>query len=232
MGGVEPTLGYLRELLERGVSVVSANKQLLARHGAELQRAAERGGAQLRFEASACAAIPVVHVLHESLAAAGVDEVIGIVNGTTNFMLTRDGTRRPELRRRARPRRRSSATPRPTRPRTSAAPTPPPSSRSWPRSPSTATCTSTTCRSRASTRSHDDDVAFANELGYAVKLLATRALSRRRHRRPRGARARAARAPARARRAAASTPSCCAGARSARSRCRARAPAAPRRPPP
>ena len=44
MGGVEPTLGYLQELLERGVSVVSANKQLLARHGAELQQAADRGG--------------------------------------------------------------------------------------------------------------------------------------------------------------------------------------------
>ena len=88
MGGVEPTLGYLRELLERGVSVVSANKQLLARHGAELQAAADRGGAQLRYEASACAAIPVVRVLQESLVAAGVDELIGIVNGTTNFVLT------------------------------------------------------------------------------------------------------------------------------------------------
>ncbi len=94
MGGVEPTRAYLLELLERGVSVVSANKQLLARHGEELFAAAERGGAQLRFEASVCAAIPVVKVLRESLVAADVREVLGIVNGTTNFVLTamaRDG---------------------------------------------------------------------------------------------------------------------------------------------
>jgi homoserine dehydrogenase len=94
MGGVEPTRSYLLELLERGVSVVSANKQLLARHGEELFAAAERGGAQLRFEASVCAAIPVVKVLRESLVAADVREVLGIVNGTTNYVLTamtRDG---------------------------------------------------------------------------------------------------------------------------------------------
>jgi homoserine dehydrogenase len=94
MGGVEPTRTYLLDLLERGTSVVSANKQLLARHGEELFAAAERGGAQLRFEASVCAAIPVVKVLRESLVAADVREVLGIVNGTTNFVLTamtRDG---------------------------------------------------------------------------------------------------------------------------------------------
>ncbi len=88
MGGIEPTLGYLRALLERGVSVVSANKQLLARHGAELAAAADTSGARLRYEASACAAIPVVRVLQESLVAASVDELIGIVNGTTNFILS------------------------------------------------------------------------------------------------------------------------------------------------
>ena len=88
MGGIDPTLGYLRALLERGVSVVSANKQLLARHGAELAAAAETGKASLRYEASACAAIPVVRVLQESLVAASVDELIGIVNGTTNFILS------------------------------------------------------------------------------------------------------------------------------------------------
>ena len=88
MGGIDPTRAYISELLSRGISVVSANKQLLARHGEELWGIAERHGAQLRFEASVCAAIPVVKVLRESMLAAGVREVIGIVNGTTNFILT------------------------------------------------------------------------------------------------------------------------------------------------
>jgi homoserine dehydrogenase len=88
MGGIDPTRAYISELLSRGISVVSANKQLLARHGEELWGIAERHGAQLRFEASVCAAIPVVKVLRESMLAAGVREVLGIVNGTTNFILT------------------------------------------------------------------------------------------------------------------------------------------------
>jgi homoserine dehydrogenase len=88
MGGIDPARGYISELLSRGISVVSANKQLLARHGEELWGIAERHGAQLRFEASVCAAIPVVKVLRESMLAAGVNEVVGIVNGTTNFILS------------------------------------------------------------------------------------------------------------------------------------------------
>ncbi len=88
MGGVEPTRGYLLELFAAGKSVVSANKQLLARHGEELFAAAERHGVQLRFEASVCAAIPVVKVLRESMIANDVSGVLGIVNGTTNFILT------------------------------------------------------------------------------------------------------------------------------------------------
>jgi homoserine dehydrogenase len=88
MGGLDPTLGYLRRSLARGASVVTANKQLLARHGPELLLAAEEAGAELRFEASACAAIPVIKVLRESLLAAEITAVTGIVNGTTNFILT------------------------------------------------------------------------------------------------------------------------------------------------
>ena len=88
MGGVEPTRGYLLELFAAGKSVVSANKQLLARHGEELFAAAERHGVQLRFEASVCAAIPVVKVLRESMIANDVSAVLGIVNGTTNFILS------------------------------------------------------------------------------------------------------------------------------------------------
>jgi homoserine dehydrogenase len=88
MGGVEPTFEYLRRALGRGVSVVTANKQLIARHGPELFQIAQAAGAELRFEASACAAIPVIKVLRESLLAAQITAVTGIVNGTTNFILT------------------------------------------------------------------------------------------------------------------------------------------------
>ncbi len=88
MGGIDPARRYLHELFEAGTSVVSANKQLLARHGEELFSAAERAGVQLRFEASVCAAIPVVKVLRESMIASDISRVSGIVNGTTNFILT------------------------------------------------------------------------------------------------------------------------------------------------
>jgi homoserine dehydrogenase len=88
MGGVDPTRGYLERAIARGASVVTANKQLLSRHGPELLQAAEAAGAELRFEASACAAVPVIKVLRESLLAAEITQVTGIVNGTTNFILT------------------------------------------------------------------------------------------------------------------------------------------------
>ena len=89
MGGLEPTGGYVLDLLRAGKPVVSANKQLLARRSAELFAAASEAGVQLRFEASVCAAIPVIKVLRESLVATHVHRVLGIVNGTTNFILTR-----------------------------------------------------------------------------------------------------------------------------------------------
>jgi len=88
MGGLAPAGDYVRELLRAGKPVVSANKQLIARDGAELFAAASAAGVQLRFEASVCAAIPVVKVLRESLVVTNVHRVLGIVNGTTNFMLS------------------------------------------------------------------------------------------------------------------------------------------------
>src|ERR671914_1737994 len=87
MGGLEPTGGYVLELLRRGMPVVTANKQLVARSGPELFAAAAEGGVQVRFEASVCAAIPVVKLLRESLVVTNVHRVLGIVNGTTNFVL-------------------------------------------------------------------------------------------------------------------------------------------------
>jgi homoserine dehydrogenase len=88
MGGLDPAGAYVRDLLDAGKPVVSANKQLVARDGAELFARASRAGVQLRFEASVCAAIPVVKVLRESLVVTNVHRVLGIVNGTTNFILT------------------------------------------------------------------------------------------------------------------------------------------------
>jgi homoserine dehydrogenase len=89
MGGLDPAGGYVRELLRAGKPVVSANKQLVAREGADLFAIASAAGVQLRFEASVCAAVPVVKVLRESLVAENVHRVLGIVNGTTNFVLSR-----------------------------------------------------------------------------------------------------------------------------------------------
>ena len=89
MGGIEPTADYVLQLLRAGKPVVSANKQLIARRGAEIFAAASEQGVQLRFEASVCAAIPVIKVLRESLVVTNVHRVLGIVNGTTNFILTR-----------------------------------------------------------------------------------------------------------------------------------------------
>jgi homoserine dehydrogenase len=88
MGGVEPAGGFVLDLLRSGKSVVTANKQLVATSGATLFEAAQGAGVQLRFEASVCAAIPVIKVLRESLVVTNVHRVLGIVNGTTNFILT------------------------------------------------------------------------------------------------------------------------------------------------
>lgn len=88
MGGIEPTRGYLLEVLGQGIPVVTANKQLVARHGTELFARAAEAGAQLRFEASVCGAVPIVRMLRESLAATRVERLLGILNGTTNYMLS------------------------------------------------------------------------------------------------------------------------------------------------
>jgi homoserine dehydrogenase len=88
MGGLEPAGEYVLDLLRAGKSVVTANKQLVARRSAELFAAAADNGVQLRFEASVCAAIPVIKVLREALVVSNVHRLLGIVNGTTNFVLT------------------------------------------------------------------------------------------------------------------------------------------------
>jgi homoserine dehydrogenase len=88
MGGVDPAREYVLRALNAGKHVVTANKQLLAQHGEELWAAAREHGVQLRFEAAVGGIVPVIRVLSETLAAAHIDRVTGIVNGTTNFILS------------------------------------------------------------------------------------------------------------------------------------------------
>jgi homoserine dehydrogenase len=88
IGGIDPARDYVLESMRAGKHVVSANKLLLAQHGEELWSAAREHGVQLRFEGAVAGVVPVIRVLQESLAAAHVERIHGIVNGTTNFILT------------------------------------------------------------------------------------------------------------------------------------------------
>jgi homoserine dehydrogenase len=88
MGGIEPARSYVLGAMRAGRQVVSANKQLLSQHGEELWACAREHGVQLRFEGAVAGVVPVIRVLQESLAAARVERVHGIVNGTTNYILS------------------------------------------------------------------------------------------------------------------------------------------------
>ncbi|MGD1011516.1 MAG: homoserine dehydrogenase [Acidimicrobiales bacterium] len=88
IGGVEPARSLVLAALDAGKPVVTANKELLAGFGAELLAAAEQGGVDLLFEASVAGAIPLIRLLNDSLAGERIVRVMGIVNGTTNFILT------------------------------------------------------------------------------------------------------------------------------------------------
>jgi homoserine dehydrogenase len=88
MGGIDPARDFVLRALERGRHVVTANKQLLSQHGEEIFDAARRGGVQLRFEGAVAGVVPAIRVMAESLAAAHIERVHGIVNGTTNYILT------------------------------------------------------------------------------------------------------------------------------------------------
>jgi homoserine dehydrogenase len=88
MGGIEPAREYLLRAMRAGRHVVTANKQLLSQHGEELYEAAREHDVRLRFEAAVAGTVPVVRVLEESLSATPIERIHGIVNGTTNFILT------------------------------------------------------------------------------------------------------------------------------------------------
>ena len=92
MGGIEPARTLILQALNSGSDVITANKALLATHGTELFDAAEQVGAQLYFEAAVAGAIPIIRPLRESLAGDKVKRIMGIVNGSTNFILDRMDT--------------------------------------------------------------------------------------------------------------------------------------------
>jgi len=87
MGGIEPAKSLILAALAGGASVVTANKALLAAHGPELFEAADAAGTDLYFEAAVAGAIPIVRPVRESLAGDQVERILGIVNGTTNYVL-------------------------------------------------------------------------------------------------------------------------------------------------
>jgi homoserine dehydrogenase len=89
MGGVEPARELITEALQAGKPVITANKELIATHGVELFEVAASAGVDLLFEASVAGGIPLMRPLRESLAGDRIRRVMGIVNGTTNYILTR-----------------------------------------------------------------------------------------------------------------------------------------------
>lgn len=88
IGGIDPARDYVLSAMQSGKHVVTANKQLLSQHGEELWEAARVNGVQLRFEGAVAGVVPVIRVVQESLSGATIDRIHGIVNGTTNFILT------------------------------------------------------------------------------------------------------------------------------------------------
>ncbi len=89
MGGLEPARTYMLEALKAGKNVVTANKDLMATNGRELMDTAKAAGRDLLFEAAVAGGIPIIRPLKQCLAGNHIEEVIGIVNGTTNFILTK-----------------------------------------------------------------------------------------------------------------------------------------------
>jgi len=88
MGGLEPATGLMLQAITAGKHVVTANKHALAEHGDELFAAAAAAGVNVYYEAAVCGGLPIIRALREGLASDRIQEVVGIVNGTSNFILT------------------------------------------------------------------------------------------------------------------------------------------------
>lgn len=89
IGGLHPAFEYTKQLLEKGKSVVTSNKELVAQKGAELLKIANENNANYLFEASVGGGIPIIRPLHKCLAGNQIEKISGILNGTTNFILTK-----------------------------------------------------------------------------------------------------------------------------------------------
>ena len=89
MGGEEPASSYMIHALRSGKTVVTANKMALASHWTQITAAAKESGSGLYYEASVCGAIPIIRAINDSLQANRVTSVMGIINGTTNYILSR-----------------------------------------------------------------------------------------------------------------------------------------------
>ncbi len=89
IGGYEPARGFLMEAIAQGKHVVTANKALLAKHGNEIFQAAYKKGVDIGFEASVGGTIPIIRTLKEGLVANKINSIVGIINGTANYILTK-----------------------------------------------------------------------------------------------------------------------------------------------
>lgn len=89
MGGIEPAFSYIKQFLAKGVNVITANKDLIAEHGDELIQLAQDNGVLLKYEASVGGGIPVLKAIQESLRGNHFDGIQAVINGTTNFILTK-----------------------------------------------------------------------------------------------------------------------------------------------
>ncbi len=89
MGGVEPAKTFITKALQSGKSVVTANKELISKHWSELEAVARENGVGLYFEASCVGGVPIIRTLKESLQGDNIEMIMGIINGTTNYILTK-----------------------------------------------------------------------------------------------------------------------------------------------
>ena len=89
MGGIEPAKSFITKMLEAGKTVVTANKELIAKHWPELEKVAKEHNVGLYFEASVGGGIPILRAVSDSLQANTITSVLGIINGTTNYILTK-----------------------------------------------------------------------------------------------------------------------------------------------
>jgi len=89
MGGIEPARTYILKAMANGKSIVTANKELMAKHGKEILEAAEKNHVAIQFEASVGGGIPIIRPMKRCLAANDIEEIMGIINGTTNYILTK-----------------------------------------------------------------------------------------------------------------------------------------------